>query len=143
MRSMRSSTTRRLNAAAILPPSTIAGTRNQFARTYTPRPPGRPWPHFRVSSINEVICHGIPDKRKMRDGDIVNIGTSQTHPSWDHETCETEPEETPAVNPHVPQTFLSTEMVRGPGTFRPPACSRFSQRSPCGLERNLPRGRRR
>lgn len=25
-------------------------------------------------SINESICHGIPDKRKLREGDIVNIG---------------------------------------------------------------------
>ena len=25
-------------------------------------------------SINEVICHGIPDKRKLREGDILNIG---------------------------------------------------------------------
>ena len=25
-------------------------------------------------SVNEVICHGIPDKRKLKEGDIVNIG---------------------------------------------------------------------
>ena len=25
-------------------------------------------------SVNEVICHGIPDRRKLVDGDIVNIG---------------------------------------------------------------------
>ena len=28
------------------------------------------------SSINEVICHGIPDQRKLQEGDIINIGTS-------------------------------------------------------------------
>lgn len=27
-------------------------------------------------SVNEVICHGIPDQRILQDGDIVNIGTS-------------------------------------------------------------------
>ena len=27
------------------------------------------------SSVNEVICHGIPDQRKLVEGDIVNIGT--------------------------------------------------------------------
>lgn len=32
--------------------------------------------HPKISSVNEVICHGIPDKRKLRDGDIVNIGAS-------------------------------------------------------------------
>jgi methionyl aminopeptidase len=25
------------------------------------------------SSINEVICHGIPDTRPLKDGDILNI----------------------------------------------------------------------
>lgn len=25
------------------------------------------------SSVNEVICHGIPDKRPLKDGDIVNL----------------------------------------------------------------------
>jgi methionyl aminopeptidase len=27
-------------------------------------------------SVNEVVCHGIPDKRKLEDGDIVNIDIS-------------------------------------------------------------------
>ncbi len=26
------------------------------------------------SSINEIICHGIPDQRKLQEGDIINIG---------------------------------------------------------------------
>ena len=25
------------------------------------------------SSVNEVVCHGIPDSRKLRSGDIVNL----------------------------------------------------------------------
>ena len=29
----------------------------------------------RFSSVNEVICHGIPDQRKLQEGDIVNIGS--------------------------------------------------------------------
>lgn len=33
--------------------------------------------HFR-SSINEVICHGIPDQRKLVEGDIINLGSSVT-----------------------------------------------------------------
>ena len=24
-------------------------------------------------SVNEVICHGIPDTRPLKDGDILNI----------------------------------------------------------------------
>ena len=33
----------------------------------------RGYPKSICSSINEVICHGIPDNTKLEDGDIVNI----------------------------------------------------------------------
>ena len=33
----------------------------------------RGFPKSLCTSVNEVICHGIPDSRKLRDGDIVNI----------------------------------------------------------------------
>lgn len=33
----------------------------------------RGFPKSLCSSVNEVICHGIPDDRKLGDGDIVNI----------------------------------------------------------------------
>lgn len=32
-----------------------------------------PFPMSICTSLNEVICHGIPDKRPLRNGDIVNI----------------------------------------------------------------------
>lgn len=28
------------------------------------------------TSINEIICHGIPDRRKLQEGDIVNVDVS-------------------------------------------------------------------
>ncbi len=31
---------------------------------------------IRFSSVNEVICHGIPDARPLQDGDILNIDIS-------------------------------------------------------------------
>ena len=31
------------------------------------------FPKSLCSSVNEVICHGIPDSRRVEDGDIVNI----------------------------------------------------------------------
>lgn len=31
------------------------------------------FPKSVCTSINEVICHGIPDQRKLEDGDIVNV----------------------------------------------------------------------
>jgi methionyl aminopeptidase len=33
----------------------------------------RGYPKSMCTSINEVICHGIPDSTELRDGDIVNI----------------------------------------------------------------------
>ncbi len=33
----------------------------------------RGYPKSMCSSVNEVICHGIPDDRPLADGDIVNI----------------------------------------------------------------------
>lgn len=33
----------------------------------------RGFPKSVCTSVNEVICHGIPDSRKLRDGDIINI----------------------------------------------------------------------
>ncbi len=33
----------------------------------------RGYPKSLCSSVNEVICHGIPDDRRLEDGDIVNI----------------------------------------------------------------------
>lgn len=35
-----------------------------------------PFPKSICTSLNEVICHGIPDKTKLREGDIVNIDLS-------------------------------------------------------------------
>jgi methionyl aminopeptidase len=31
------------------------------------------YPKSVCTSVNEVICHGIPDSRKLEDGDIVNL----------------------------------------------------------------------
>lgn len=33
----------------------------------------RNYPKSLCTSVNEVVCHGIPDSRKLQDGDIVNI----------------------------------------------------------------------
>lgn len=36
----------------------------------------RGFPKSVCTSVNEVICHGIPDKRKLREGDIINLDVS-------------------------------------------------------------------
>ncbi|KAJ7219344.1 peptidase M24, structural domain-containing protein [Mycena pura] len=34
----------------------------------------RNFPKSVCTSVNEVICHGIPDQRKLKEGDIINLG---------------------------------------------------------------------
>src|SRR5512134_2821131 len=37
-------------------------------------PPGHtPYPASLCTSVNHVVCHGIPGDKKLKDGDIVNI----------------------------------------------------------------------
>jgi methionine aminopeptidase len=31
------------------------------------------FPKSVCTSVNECVCHGIPDMRKLQDGDIINI----------------------------------------------------------------------
>ncbi|RKO88897.1 peptidase M24, structural domain-containing protein [Blyttiomyces helicus] len=37
------------------------------------------FPKSCCTSVNEVICHGIPDKYELQDGDIINIDVSILH----------------------------------------------------------------
>ena len=46
-------------------------------------PPGYPaYPASLCSSLNDVVCHGIPDDRPLRDGDSVNIDVTVIKDGW-------------------------------------------------------------
>ncbi|KAJ8520430.1 hypothetical protein ONZ45_g2783 [Pleurotus djamor] len=49
----------------------------------------RGFPKSVCTSINEVICHGIPDKRKLQEGDIVNIDVTLYHDGFHGDLNET------------------------------------------------------
>ena len=40
------------------------------------------YPKSVCTSVNEVICHGIPDSRPLEDGDIVNIDVTVIKNGW-------------------------------------------------------------
>lgn len=40
------------------------------------------WRHASCISVNHVVCHGIPDDRKLRDGDIVNVDITLVVDGW-------------------------------------------------------------
>jgi methionyl aminopeptidase len=41
------------------------------------------------TSLNEVICHGIPDQRVLKDGDILNIDVTLYHGGFHGDLNET------------------------------------------------------
>ena len=41
----------------------------------------RGYRHTLCTSINHVVCHGIPNDKPLREGDIVNIDVTR-HPRW-------------------------------------------------------------
>ncbi|KAL6716585.1 Methionine aminopeptidase 1 [Lecanora helva] len=47
------------------------------------------FPKSLCTSVNEVICHGIPDQRKLVDGDIINLDVSLFHGGYHGDLNET------------------------------------------------------
>ena len=45
-----------------------------------------PFPKSICTSINHVVCHGIPGEKKLRDGDIVNIDVTVILDGWHGDT---------------------------------------------------------
>jgi len=46
-------------------------------------PPGYPaYPASLCTSLNDVVCHGIPDDRPLKNGDIVNIDVTVIKEGW-------------------------------------------------------------
>ncbi|CAJ0637108.1 2776_t:CDS:10 [Entrophospora sp. SA101] len=49
------------------------------------------FPKSVCTSVNEVICHGIPDQRELEDGDIVNLDVSLYYNGFHADLNETYP----------------------------------------------------
>lgn len=45
-----------------------------------------PFPKSICTSINHVVCHGIPGEKKLRDGDIINIDVTVILDGWHGDT---------------------------------------------------------
>jgi len=51
--------------------------------------PGRmPFPKSICTSVNHVVCHGIPGERVLKDGDIVNIDVTVIQAGWHGDTSK-------------------------------------------------------
>jgi len=49
------------------------------------------FPKSCCTSVNEIICHGIPDKRPLEDGDLLNIDVSLYHDGYHSDLNDTVP----------------------------------------------------
>ena len=58
---------------------------------YRPSPSVPPFPGTICTAVNEQIVHGIPDRRKLRDGDIVGIDIGAKLGGWVGDACYTYP----------------------------------------------------
>jgi methionyl aminopeptidase len=63
---------------------------NEIVHEFTLKAGARPatlgykgFPASVCTSINHVVCHGIPDKTKLADGDIINIDVTSVLPAVD------------------------------------------------------------
>jgi len=76
-------------AGRLVAPGVATDDINAFVHSYTLEHGAKPAPlHYRgypksvCTSINEVICHGIPSARRLKDGDIVNIDVTSILDGW-------------------------------------------------------------
>jgi methionyl aminopeptidase len=74
-------------------PGVTTGEIDDIVREHTLRGGGIPatlnyrgYTHSCCTSINHVICHGIPGDRALRDGDIVNIDVTPIIDGWHGDT---------------------------------------------------------
>ncbi|WP_201777462.1 type I methionyl aminopeptidase [Devosia limi] len=68
-----------------VPTSTIDKIAREFARDHGAVPATifyKGYRHSLCTSINHVVCHGIPDERPLREGDIVNIDLTLILDGW-------------------------------------------------------------
>lgn len=49
----------------------------------------RPFPGVITTSLNHQICHGIPDGRILKDGDIIGIDIGLRYKGWCGDACKT------------------------------------------------------
>ena len=45
-----------------------------------------PFPKSICTSINHVVCHGIPNEKKLREGDIMNLDVTVILDGWHGDT---------------------------------------------------------
>ena len=77
------------------------------------------FPKSLCTSINEVICHGIPDDRPLEDGDIINVDITAYYDGVHGDTCAMFEVGTVAEESHLLIERTREAMMRGIKAVRP------------------------
>lgn len=77
------------------------------------------FPKSLCTSINEVICHGIPDDRPLEDGDIINVDITAYYDGVHGDTCTMFEVGTVDEESHLLIERTREAMMRGIKAVRP------------------------
>ena len=77
------------------------------------------FPKSLCTSINEVICHGIPDDRPLEDGDIINVDITAYYDGVHGDTCAMFEVGTVDEESHLLIERTREAMMRGIKAVRP------------------------
>jgi methionyl aminopeptidase len=85
-----------LSAAELIRPGITTDEINRFVHEDTLRRGARPaplnyhgFPKSVCTSINEVVCHGIPGTARLKDGDIINVDVTSIYEGFHGDTSAT------------------------------------------------------
>ncbi len=77
------------------------------------------FPKSVCTSVNEIICHGIPDDRPLKDGDIVNVDVTLFLNGFHGDCSETVPVGKIDQASHKLLTVTQESMMRGIAAIQP------------------------
>jgi methionyl aminopeptidase len=81
----------------------------------------RGYRHSSCTSINEVVCHGIPGERELKDGDILNIDVTAIVDGWHGDTSRMYLVGDPALKARRLVDVTYEAMMRGIAAIKPGA----------------------
>jgi methionyl aminopeptidase len=81
----------------------------------------RGFPRSICTSVNHVVCHGIPGERELKDGDIVNIDITVIQDGWHGDTSKMFYVGEPSIKARRVCEVAHAAMIKGIETVRPGA----------------------
>jgi methionyl aminopeptidase len=103
----------------------------------------RGFPRSICTSVNHVICHGIPGDKRLKDGDIVNIDITVIKDGWHGDTSKMFQVGKPTIKGNRICEIAYRSMVTGIEMVRPGvhlgdighAIQRYAERQSCSVVR--------